>query len=97
MGGKRLPTLALRDTNDHSSYVSTAVEKLLQQVTRLSPEEQRELWDRVAASETSRLDEWEKQVARDSASGKLDHLLAELDDDIAAGRVKPLNEVINEP
>ena len=49
------------------------------------------------AEESARLDEWERQIARDSKSGKLDHLLAELDDDIAAGRVKPLREVIHEP
>jgi hypothetical protein len=37
------------------------------------------------------------QVERDSNAGKLDRLLAELKDDIKAGRVKPLDEVINEP
>jgi hypothetical protein len=42
------------------------------------------------------LDEWEKQVAADSTTGKLDHLLGELTDDIAADRVKPLHEVIDE-
>jgi hypothetical protein len=42
-------------------------------------------------------DDWEKQVDRDSNAGKLDHLLAELKGDIKAGRVKPLDEVINEP
>ncbi len=49
------------------------------------------------AEESAQLDEWERQVAGDSKSGKLDHLLAELDEDIAAGRVKPLHEVIHEP
>ena len=63
----------------------------------MSSEERRELWDCVAAEEASKLDEWEKQVERDSTSGKLDHLLAELTEDIAAGRVKPLDEVTNEP
>ncbi len=63
----------------------------------MSSEERRELWDCVAAEEASSLDEWEKQVERDSTSGKLDHLLAELKEDIAAGRVKPLDEVTNEP
>ena len=49
------------------------------------------------AEESARLDGWERQVAGDSKSGKLDHLLAELDEDIAAGHVKPLHEVIHEP
>lgn len=51
----------------------------------------------MAAAEAKTLDDWEKQVEHDSNSGKLDHLLAELNDDINAGRIKPLNEVINEP
>ena len=56
-----------------------------------------ELWERIAAEEAKNLDEWERQIERDSNAGKLDHLLAELKGDIKAGRVKPLDEVINEP
>jgi len=67
------------------------------EVKGLSSQERQELWDRVAAEEANNLDEWEKQIERDSNAGKLDHLLAELKDDIKAGRVKPLDEVVNEP
>jgi hypothetical protein len=77
--------------------MSATVEKILKEVKSLSAQERQELWDRVAAEEANNLDEWEKQVERDSKAGKLDHLLAELKEDIKAGRVKPLNEVINEP
>jgi uncharacterized membrane protein YkoI len=77
--------------------VSATVEKILKEVKSLSSQERQELWDRVAAEAASDLDEWEKQIERDSNAGKLDHLLAELKDDIKAGRVKPLDEVINEP
>ncbi len=80
-----------------SSVVSPAVEKILEQVKHLSSEEQKELWDSVVAEEAKNLDAWEKQVERDSNAGKLDHLLAELKDDIKAGRVKPLDQVVNEP
>ncbi len=38
---------------------------------------------------------WDKQIEEDSASGKLDYLVQEIEDDIADGRTKPLNEVIN--
>jgi hypothetical protein len=38
---------------------------------------------------------WDKQIEEDSAAGRLDHVIAEIEDDIAAGRVKPLNEIIN--
>ncbi len=77
--------------------MSATVEKILKQVRNLSAEERQELWDRFAAEEANNLDEWEKQIERDSNAGKLDHLLAELKEDIKAGRVKPLDEVINEP
>jgi uncharacterized membrane protein YkoI len=77
--------------------MSATVEKILKDVKTLSSEERKELWERVAAEEAKNLDEWEKQIERDSKAGKLDHLLAELRDDIKAGRVKSLDEVINEP
>jgi hypothetical protein len=77
--------------------MSATIEKILKDVRSLSSAERKELWDRVAADEARHLDDWEKQVERDSNAGKLDHLLAELKDDIKAGRVKPLDEVINEP
>ena len=77
--------------------MSPAVEKILEQVKHLSPEEQKELWDSVIAEEARNLDAWEKQIERDSNAGRLDHLLTELKDDIKAGRVKPLDEVTNEP
>ena len=73
------------------------MEKILQEVKNLSGEERRELWERVAAEEVNNLDQWEKQIERDSNAGKLDQLLTELRGDINSGRVKPLDEVINEP
>jgi len=77
--------------------MSATVEKILKEVKTLSSQERQELWDRVAAEEANNLDDWEKQIERDSNAGRLDHLLAELKDDVKAGRVKPLDEVINEP
>jgi uncharacterized membrane protein YkoI len=77
--------------------MSATVEKILREVKSLSSQEREELWNRVAAEEANNLDEWEKQIERDSKAGKLDHLLAELKEDIQAGRVKPLDEVISEP
>lgn len=92
-----LRRLASVSNYSHNSGVSATVEKILQDVQALSAQQREELWARIAAEEGRSLDEWEKQVARDSAAGKLDHLLGELKEDIAAGRVKPLDEVINEP
>lgn len=77
--------------------VSATVERVFAQVRALSLSEQEELWKLLADEQGKNLDAWEKQIEADSASGKLDHLLAELTEDIAAGRVKPLHEVIDEP
>ena len=38
---------------------------------------------------------WDKQIEEDSASGNLDRLVQEIENDISGGRTKPLNEVIN--
>jgi hypothetical protein len=77
--------------------MSATVDKILQGVKHLSVEEQKEFWERIAAEEAKNLDDWEKQIERDSNAGKLDHLITELKQDITVGRVKPLGEVINEP
>ena len=77
--------------------MSATLEKILKEVKSLSSEERQKLWERIAAEEAKNLDEWERQIERDSNAGKLDHLLAELKGDIKAGRVKSLDQVINEP
>jgi len=38
-------------------------------------------------------DAWDRQMEADAKAGKLDFLLKELDEDIAAGRVRPLDEI----
>jgi hypothetical protein len=38
---------------------------------------------------------WDKEIEEDSASGALDHIVQEIKADIAAGRVKPLDEILN--
>ena len=39
---------------------------------------------------------WDRQIDADSADGKLDPLWEKAKADIAAGRVKPLDEVLND-
>jgi hypothetical protein len=77
--------------------MSATVEKILHDVRALSPVEREELWQRIADTETATLDDWEKEMERDSNAGALDHLLSELREDIATGRVKPLDEVLDKP
>ncbi|HYZ73168.1 MAG TPA: hypothetical protein VE641_08810 [Chthoniobacterales bacterium] len=38
-------------------------------------------------------DEWERQIEEDLAAGRLNFLLEEVDDEIAAGRTKPFNVI----
>ncbi len=39
---------------------------------------------------------WDRQIESDLGSGKLDRLIARAEDDIAANRVKDLNEVLHD-
>ena len=79
-----LPALAPSRDGAQNDLVSATVENIVEQVRALTPAVQEELWQLLAADQSKNLDAWEKQVAADSSSGKLDHLLAELTDDIAA-------------
>ena len=38
---------------------------------------------------------WDRQIEEDARTGRLDHILTEVEADIAAGRTKPLNEVFD--
>ena len=58
-------------------------------IRRLSEEEQRELLSRFEE------EAWDRQIAADAASGRLDDLIAEVESDIAGQRVKPLHEVLD--
>ncbi len=40
-------------------------------------------------------EDWDSQIEDDYKSGRLDGLLSDVESDIAAGRVKPLDEVIS--
>jgi hypothetical protein len=62
-------------------------------IVRLSAEEQRQL-ARWFAEELE--DAWDAQIEEDVKSGRLDHLIAQAEADIAAGRVKPLDEVLGD-
>ncbi len=61
--------------------------ELKEEVLKLSPEEKAEL---AAVLHGWVDDEWDKQMKADAAAGRLDFLLAEVDADIAAGRVREI-------
>ena len=71
----------------------STVTEIQQAITQLSPAEQRQLaqWFEEALE-----DVWDAQIEEDVKAGRLDDLVAQAEADIAAGRVKPLNEVLGD-
>jgi len=72
--------------------VST-VSEIQEAITRLSAAEQRQLarWFEEALE-----DAWDDQIEEDIKAGRLNDLIAQAEADIAAGRVKPLDEVLGD-
>jgi hypothetical protein len=66
---------------------SVSVEQIKEAIDRLSIEERAEL---AAWLHDWKSDEWDEQMKRDIASGKLDAVLRELDADVRAGRLKDM-------
>ena len=71
----------------------STVAEIQQAITRLSAAEQRQLarWFEEALE-----DAWDAQIEEDVKAGRLNDLIAQAEADIAAGRVKPLDEVLGD-
>jgi hypothetical protein len=78
--------------------MTTTVRRIADEVLSLRETEREELLSWLADYELAHPDGWDKDIERDSQpGGRLDALLGRVREDIAAGRTKPLNEVINNP
>lgn len=77
----------------HGSRVST-LQEIEAAIEKLSPGEFLTLVDRLRAKHP---DAWERQIEQDSRAGALDFLVRELDEDIAQGRARPIDEQRGEP
>lgn len=64
-----------------------SVQELETAITQLSPDELARFTEWF---EEYKSDEWDRQIEADAAAGRLDDLIREAEDDIAAGRVRPL-------
>jgi hypothetical protein len=64
-----------------------SVEQIKMAIEQLSFEERAEL---AAWFHGWKDDEWDEQIKRDVAEGKLDDVLREVEDDIAAGRLRDM-------
>jgi hypothetical protein len=61
-------------------------------IAKLSPAEKIELERWFAELQA---DAWDAQIEEDIKAGRLDHLIAQAEADIAAGRTRPLDEVLD--
>ena len=73
-------------------FGSMTVEAIKQEISHLSELERKELADWIEELEEQA---WDQEMEWDVAlGGRGDHLLAEVQEDIAAGRTRPLAEVL---
>ena len=78
--------------------MTATVEKIATEVKALAREELDEFLTWLVGYELQQEDEWDREIARDSqAGGRLEGVLNRVREDIAAGRTKPLDEVIDHP
>jgi hypothetical protein len=69
-----------------------SVTEIQAEIQKLSQAEQRKLAQWFAEIQA---DAWDAQIEEDIKAGRLDHLIAQAEADIAAGRTKPLDEVLD--
>ncbi len=81
----------------HNTSAMTAnVQKIVEQVKALPEQERDELLAWLAEDELQRADQWDKQIAQDSQpGGRLEGVLQRVRKDIAEGRTKPLDEILD--
>lgn len=65
----------------------TRVERLEQEIAKLSPDEFAQLRDWLLEQDW---DEWDRQIEQDAAAGKLDNIMKQALADHAAGKSRPL-------
>ena len=73
-------------------FVVSTVGEIIEAVKQLRETEKGEFLERLAEIDFD--DAWDRQIEADAKAGRLDHLIARAEADIAAGRTKPLDEVL---
>jgi hypothetical protein len=81
---------------EYPATMTATVEKLAGEVQALRAQEFNEFLAWLADYELAHPDQWDQEIERDSQpGGRLTAVLQRVRGDIAAGRTKPLDEVIN--
>jgi hypothetical protein len=76
--------------------MTRTVEKIVAEVSALPEAELNELLDWLADFESQRMDSWDRTMAADSKpGGRLQGLLDRTRDEIATGRTRPLDEIVD--
>jgi len=76
--------------------MTATVEKLAEQVKALPERELEEFLSWLSDYEQEHSDKWDKEIERDfQRGGRLSSMLDRVRGDIAAGRTKPLGEIID--
>lgn len=76
--------------------MTAEVQRLANEVKRLNREQLEEFLSWLFDYELAEWDEWDQQIARDSApGGRLSGVLDRVRRDITAGRTKPLDEFLD--
>ena len=76
--------------------MTAAVERIAREVQQLDRAQIDEFLAWLADHELARLDDWDKEIERDSKpGGRLDAVLTRVRDDIAQGRTRPLDAVLD--
>lgn len=76
--------------------MTAAVERIVEDVQRLERHELDELLAWLADYELAEMDEWDREIERDSRpGGRLQKLLDRVRQDVAEGRTRPLDEVLD--
>jgi hypothetical protein len=81
---------------DNEEVMTTKVKKIAEQVKALPEDELEEFLSWLVDFEIEHSDDWDREIARDSQpGGRLERVLGRVRKDIAEGRTKPLNEVLD--
>lgn len=76
--------------------MTISVQKIAEQIKALPAKELDEFLSWLADYELGYADPWDAQIARDSQpGGRLESVLSRVRTDIAEGRTKPLDEVVD--
>ena len=76
--------------------MTTKVENIAEQVRALPQREREEFLSWLADFELEHSDDWDSEIARDAQpGGRLEQVLKRVRRDIAAGRTRPLDEILD--